>query len=93
MKLYKGTVEIVTRQSKEALDAFIESTQQVVCGCEQVKLYKGTVEIATRQSKTGLFSSELRSLKSKGFDQRDSGPATKIHGLQFELLGKRTRQM
>ena len=76
---------------KEALDSFVETTQQVVNGRERVKLYKGSMEIVSRESDTGLFSSELRSLKSKGFDQRDSGPATKIQGLQFELLGKRRR--
>ena len=51
------------------------------------------MEIVHRESKTGLFSSELRSLKSKGFDQRDSGPATTIQGMQYELLGKRRRSM
>lgn len=74
---------------KDALDGFVERTQDMVNGKIKVKLYKGNVDIVHRQSDTALFSSELRSLKSKGFDQRDSGPATKIHGLQYELLAKR----
>ena len=74
---------------KDALDGFIERTQDAVNGKITVKLYKGNVDIVHRESDTALFSSELRSLKSKGFDQRDSGPATKIHGLQYELLAKR----
>ncbi len=76
---------------REDLDAFIEKSQGVVNGRVKVKLYKGTVDIISRESSTGLFSSELRSLKSKGFNQQDSGPATKIHGLQYEILGKRSR--
>ena len=74
---------------REDLDAFIESSQKAVEGKVKVKLYKGNIDIIWRESLVSLFSSELRSLKSKGFNQQDSGPATKIHGLQYEILGKR----
>jgi hypothetical protein len=47
------------------------------------------MEILERESPTGLFAPELRSLARSGFDQRDSGPATKIYSLQYKILARR----
>jgi len=70
-------------------DAFIASSQWAVNGTYQVQLYKGNIDIISRESSSGLFAPELRSLATTGFDQRDSGPATKIHGFQYSILGHR----
>jgi len=71
------------------LDAFIQTSQKVVNGKYKVKLYKGNVEIVQRESKTGLFSPEIRSIKTTGFDQRRCADAAFIRGLPFEILAKR----
>jgi len=36
-----------------------------------------------------LFSEEIRSIKSRGFNQRACADAAKIRGLPFEILAKR----
>jgi argininosuccinate synthase len=74
------------------LDAFIETSQKVVNGRYKVKLYKGNIEIAQRESKTSLFSPEIRSIKTTGFDQRRCADAAFIRGLPFEILAKRKKR-
>ncbi len=74
------------------LDAFIQTSQKVVNGKYKVKLYKGNVEIVQRESKTGLFSPEIRSIKTTGFDQRRCADAAFIRGLPFEILAKRKKK-
>jgi len=74
------------------LDAFIETSQKVVNGRYKVKLYKGNIEIIQRESKTSLFSPEIRSIKTTGFDQRRCADAAFIRGLPFEILAKRKRK-
>ena len=71
------------------LDAFIEASQKVVNGKYKIKLYKGNIEILYRESKTSLFSPEIRSIKTTGFDQRRCADAAFIRGLPFEILAKR----
>jgi len=74
---------------REALDAFLKTTQKVVNGTYKVKLYKGTIDIVSRESASSLFSPEIRSIKSSGFNQRMCADAATIRGLPFEILAKR----
>ncbi len=69
--------------------AFIESSQSVVGGTYVLRLYKGNIEIISRETDSGLFAPDIRSLASTTFSQPDSGPATKIHSLQYKILSKR----
>ncbi len=69
--------------------AFIENSQSVVNGTYVVQLYKGNIDILSRETDTGLFAPELRSLATSDFTQPDSGPATKIHALQYKIVSKR----
>jgi argininosuccinate synthase len=71
------------------LDAFIATSQKVVNGKYKIKLFKGNVEIVNRESKTSLFSPEIRSIKTTGFDQRRCADAAFVRGLPFEILAKR----
>jgi len=71
------------------LDAFIETSQKVVNGKYKIKLFKGNIEIVNRESKTSLFSPEIRSIKTTGFDQRRCADAAFVRGLPFEILAKR----
>jgi argininosuccinate synthase len=52
-------------------------------------LYKGNIQILKRESATGLFSPEIRSIKSKGFSQKMAKDAAVIRGLPFEILARR----
>ncbi len=78
---------------KNALDAFILATQNVVNGQITASLYKGNIEITKRVSDSSLFSREIRSIKASGFDQRWAANAAKIRGLPFEILAKRDEAM
>ena len=71
------------------LDAFIEASQKVVNGKYKIKLFKGNIEVVNRESKTSLFSPEIRSIKTTGFDQRRCADAAFVRGLPFEILAKR----
>lgn len=69
--------------------AFIERSQWAVNGTYRVSLYKGNIDIIGRETDSGLFAPELRSLATSSFQQPDSGPATKIHALQYKIVSKR----
>jgi argininosuccinate synthase len=83
---------------KQACDAFIEATQWAVNAKYKVRLYKGNIDIIERESDSRLFRPELRAIvereKEPGevrivWDQQESGPAVKIHGFQYQILGHR----
>lgn len=76
---------------KQDLDAFIEQSQKVVNGKYKVKLYKGNIDIVSRESDSGLFNQEIRSIKSRGFDQRWCSGAAKVKGLPWTILSKAGR--
>jgi len=79
---------------KDALDAFIERTQDVVNGAFKVKLYKGNIEIVEREaSASSLFSPEIRSIKASGFNQQWCADAAKVRGLPFEILARRKEKL
>ena len=69
--------------------AFIENSQSVVNGKYTVQLYKGNIEIVSRETDSGLFAPELRYLATAAFQQPDSGPAAKLHALQYKIVSKR----
>jgi argininosuccinate synthase len=74
---------------KKELDAFILEASKFTSGTYKVGLYKGNIQILKRESATGLFSPEIRSIKSKGFSQKMAKDAATIRGLPFEILAKR----
>ncbi len=74
---------------KQDCDAFLQNSQWAVNGKYTVQLYKGNIDILERESDSALFAPELRSLATTGFVQQDSGPATKIHALQYKIMSSR----
>jgi argininosuccinate synthase len=74
---------------KEALDAFIVTTQAHVSGTITATLFHGSVDIDSRQSNQSLFFPEIRGLQSRSFNQQLCGPAAQIAGLPWEVLAKR----
>jgi argininosuccinate synthase len=78
---------------KEAIDAFIASTQKAVNGEYVVELYKGNIDIRVRSSSSGLFFPDVRSINSASFNQKECAPAAHIRGLPYELMARRNAHM
>jgi argininosuccinate synthase len=76
---------------KDALDAFIASTQKAVHGEYVIELYKGNIDIVSRSSQSGLFFPDVRSIKSASFNQKECAPAAHIRGLPYELIARRNQ--
>jgi len=74
---------------KGELDAFVLAASRFTSGAYRVGLYKGNIQILKREGATGLFSPEIRSIKSKGFSQKMAKDAAVIRGLPFEILARR----
>ncbi|HEY6405907.1 MAG TPA: argininosuccinate synthase [Ktedonobacteraceae bacterium] len=74
---------------KEAIDAFIASTQKVVNGEYAIELYKGNIDISSRSSSSGLFFPDVRSINSASFNQKECAAAAHIRGLPYELIARR----
>ena len=78
--------------------AFIKSSQWAVNAKYEVEIYKGNINILSRESDSRLFRPELRAIvereKEPGevrieWEQQESGPAVKIAGFQYQIIGHR----
>jgi argininosuccinate synthase len=71
---------------REALDAFVESTQQLVSGKVRLQLYKGNVIIAGRKSPYSLYREELATFgKEDVYDQADAKGFINLFGLPIKV--------
>jgi len=78
---------------REALDAFVESTQQNVTGTVRFMLYKGNVITAGRKSPYSLYREELATFGSEDvYDQADAEGFINLFGLQMKYTGLRDRK-
>jgi argininosuccinate synthase len=66
---------------KEALDAMVDRTQQMVTGSVRLKLYKGNVIIAGRQSAHSLYDEELASFATGTYDHGDAAGFIRLFSL------------
>ena len=67
---------------REALDAFVESTQQDVTGKVTLSLYKGNISVVSRQSDQSLYRTDLSSFTmGESYDQKDAAGFIRILGL------------
>jgi argininosuccinate synthase len=55
-----------------ALDAFVDSTQEVVNGSVRMKLYKGTCSVAGITSDDSLYSEEIATFGESDYEQADA---------------------
>jgi argininosuccinate synthase len=76
---------------KDAIDAFIATTQKAVNGEYTVDLYKGNIDISSRSSTSGLFFPDVRSITSASFNQKECAPAAHLRGLPYELIARRNK--
>src|SRR5438067_5314938 len=67
---------------REALDAFVASTQKTVTGSVTLSLYKGNVSVVSRQSDYSLYRTDLSSFTmDDSYDQKDAEGFIRILGL------------
>lgn len=67
---------------REALDGFVESTQNKVTGQMSMSLYKGTVSVVSRKSDYSLYRTDLSSFTmGESYDQKDAAGFIRILGL------------
>jgi argininosuccinate synthase len=67
---------------REALDAFVETTQQNLTGSVTLSLYKGNVSIISRKSEYSLYRTDLSSFTmGASYDQKDAEGFIRILGL------------
>ncbi|MDO9465235.1 MAG: argininosuccinate synthase [bacterium] len=71
---------------KEALDEFVNKTQENVTGTVKVKLYKGTCTVVGRKSKFSLYSKNLATYTSKDtFDHKSAKGFIDIWSLPLKV--------
>jgi argininosuccinate synthase len=67
---------------REALDAFIETTQKNLTGTVTLSLYKGNVSVVSRKSDFSLYRTDLSSFTmGDSYDQKDAAGFIRILGL------------
>jgi argininosuccinate synthase len=67
---------------REALDAFVETTQKNLTGTVRLSLYKGNVNIVSRKSDYSLYRTDLSSFTmGDSYDQKDAEGFIRILGL------------
>jgi len=67
---------------REALDAFVDTTQQNLTGTVTLSLYKGNVGIVSRKSEYSLYRTDLSSFTmGASYDQKDAEGFIRILGL------------
>lgn len=71
---------------RNALDAFVESTQQYVTGVVRLKLYKGNVIIAGRKSPYSLYREDYATFgQDDVYDQKDAQGFINLFGLPMKV--------
>ncbi|HET9306512.1 MAG TPA: argininosuccinate synthase [Candidatus Sulfotelmatobacter sp.] len=67
---------------REALDAFVEKTEEQMTGKVTLSLYKGNVSVASRESENSLYRTDLSSFTmGDSYDQKDAAGFIRILGL------------
>ncbi|MBQ9415523.1 MAG: argininosuccinate synthase [Clostridia bacterium] len=72
---------------REALDAFVDVTQQTVSGEVKLKLYKGNIQLAGVTSPFSLYSETIASFGEDGgaYNQKDSAGFINLFGLPIQV--------
>ena len=71
---------------REALDAFVDVTQQQVNGSVRLKLYKGNLILAGRKSPTSLYREDYASFGEEDvYDQKDAEGFIRLFGLPLKV--------
>jgi argininosuccinate synthase len=77
---------------KEALDGFIENTQERVTGTVRVKLFKGSAQVVGRFSENSIYSPDLATYGADDkFDHKAAEGFIYIWGLPTRVWSQKTR--
>ncbi|MDR1082347.1 MAG: argininosuccinate synthase [Coriobacteriales bacterium] len=71
-----------------ALDAFVESTQETVCGDVNLKLYKGNVTTAGMTSPYSLYDLDLASFGESDYNHADATGFINLLALPIKITAK-----
>ncbi|MEE0059640.1 MAG: argininosuccinate synthase, partial [Acutalibacteraceae bacterium] len=75
---------------REALSAFVDSTQETVTGDVKLKLYKGNIIDAGVTSPYSLYDEEIATFdEDEVYDQNDSAGFINLFGLPIEVRAKK----
>ncbi len=73
---------------REALDGFIQKTQETVCGTIKTKLYKGNINVSGRKSLHTLYHPEMVTFEADElFNQKDAEGFINLYGLPLTIKG------
>jgi len=72
-------------QLREALDAFVRTTQQNITGTVRLKLYKGNIITCGRKSKYSLYDDKIASMEGvkSWYNQSDATGFIRLNGLRL----------
>src|SRR5438067_2453623 len=74
---------------REALDAFIDTTQKEVTGSVRLSLYRGNISTGSRQSENSLYRNDLAAFTmGDSYDQKDAAGFIRILGLPARWQAK-----
>ena len=78
---------------REALDAFVTSTQRTVTGSVRLKLYKGNILVAGRKSAHSLYREDLATFGEEAvYNQKDAEGFINLFGLPVKVQAQARRQ-
>ncbi len=73
-------------RTREALDAFVDATQETVTGTVKMKLYKGHIINCGKTSPYSLYNQEISSFETgELYDHKDSEGFIKLYGLPLKI--------
>ena len=80
---------------REALDAFVESTQKPITGSVKLALYKGNVDVVGRESRYSLYDQDLGTFEegAVAYDHRDAEGFIRLNALRLRTLGQRKKKL
>ena len=70
---------------REAMDAFVDKTQEKVTGSVKLKLYKGNIINAGVTSPYSLFDADLASFGESTYNQQDAEGFINLYGLPIQV--------
>ncbi len=78
---------------REALSAFVDKTQERVCGDVKLKLYKGNIITAGVWSKYTLYSEEIATFGESDYSQADATGFINLFGLPIKVQAMADRAL
>lgn len=78
---------------REAMQAFMDKSQETVTGAVRAKLYKGGVWPLARTSPNSLFSEDLATFEGGDYDHKDAAGFIRLNSLRLRLYSAIKKQV